>query len=64
MKQSVPSVKVRCIQCLHFSYFENEYDHNSPHALGECRSTPWDGSKGQWPMLEHPCRNFSEKQES
>lgn len=62
MEQKEQSVKVKCIECLHFSYFENEDNHNSPHALGACGSTPWDGSKGQWPMLEHPCRNFSGKE--
>ena len=63
MKKVEQSVKVQCIQCRHFSYIENQYDHNSPHALGACGSKPWDGSKGQWPMLEHPCKNFREKGE-
>jgi hypothetical protein len=63
MEQKEQSVKVRCARCLHFSYFDNEEGHNSPHALGSCKETPWDGNRGQWAMLEHPCRNFSSKAE-
>lgn len=53
-----PDGLIRCALCRHFSYFESKAGHNSPHALGRCAAEPWDGSRGQWPMLQHPCRNF------
>jgi hypothetical protein len=49
---------VVCVECCHFQYFSNAKKHNSPHALGECPGEPWDGNRGQWAMLRHPCRNF------
>ena len=59
-KESKESV-VRCGDCRHFSFFFNEKGHNSPQALGKCLATPWDGNRGQWPMLLHPCPHFSSK---
>ena len=50
---------VRCVQCRHFTYYENDKDHNSPHALGRCGGEPWDGNSGQWAMLRHPCKHFT-----
>jgi len=52
------NVIVRCAECTHFRYFQNEKGHNSPHALGKCRVESWDGNRGQWPMFQHPCKNF------
>ncbi len=49
---------VLCGECSHFQYFLNAKEHNSPHALGKCAGEAWDGNRGQWPMLRHPCRNF------
>ena len=47
-----------CAMCRHFSYFENKAGHNSPHALGKCAVESWDGSRGQWAMFQHHCKNF------
>ncbi len=53
---------VRCGQCSHFSFFPNEKGHNRPQALGRCLAgASWDGNRGQWPLLLHPCPNFNEK---
>jgi len=52
----------QCVECKHFQYFVNPKGHNSPHALGECLSEPWDGNNGQWAMLQHPCKNFVARQ--
>jgi hypothetical protein len=49
---------VQCAACRRFRYFPNSKGHNSPQALGECCSDPWDGDKGQWAELFHPCRDF------
>jgi hypothetical protein len=49
---------VQCCNCVNFKYFQNDKDHNSPHALGECQVKSWDGNRGQWPMLRHPCSRF------
>ena len=51
---------VRCVTCRHFSYYENDKGHNSPQALGRCGGEPWDGNSGQWAMLQHPCKRFTE----
>ncbi|OIP39240.1 MAG: hypothetical protein COZ70_10060 [Deltaproteobacteria bacterium CG_4_8_14_3_um_filter_51_11] len=51
---------VRCMKCIHFRYFESAMGHISPSALGICKSDPWDGNRGQWPTLAHPCRAFEE----
>jgi len=50
---------VRCLSCANFSYFENRLGHNSPSALGLCKADPWDGNRGQWSMLFHPCKSFT-----
>ncbi|RJR20526.1 MAG: hypothetical protein C4582_09095 [Desulfobacteraceae bacterium] len=52
------AVSVRCIACGRFRYFENKLGHNSPSALGICTGEPWDGNRGQWPVLFHPCKAF------
>ncbi len=49
-----------CHMCRHFRFFENRAGHNSPHALGECKDRPWDGSRGQWAMFQHHCNAFEE----
>ena len=49
---------IRCFECVHFRYFQNDKGHNSPSALGECLVKSWDGNRGQWPMLQHPCNRF------
>jgi hypothetical protein len=50
---------IRCFECEHFRYFQNDKGHNSPSALGECLVKSWDGNRGQWPMLQHPCSSVS-----
>ncbi len=52
----------QCISCKNFRYFINRKGHNSLQALGECRSNSWDGNKGQWPLLNHPCNSFVERE--
>jgi len=49
---------ISCNRCVHFKFFENNAEHNSPHALGECSGEPWDGSRGQWAMFQHHCNAF------
>jgi hypothetical protein len=49
---------VRCSACKQFSYYANEQGHNSPHAMGKCGGTSWDGNRGQWAMFQHPCERF------
>lgn len=49
---------IRCALCAYFAYFENRSGHNSPQALGKCKSAPWDGNIGQWAMFPHHCANF------
>jgi len=51
---------IRCAMCRHFSYFESKAGHNSPHALGRCAGESWDGTRGQWALFQHHCRNFVE----
>lgn len=53
-----PEDLICCRQCTHFTPFENTAGHNSPHALGQCRGEPWDGSRGQWAMFQHHCNAF------
>jgi len=55
---TVPEGVIRCVMCRHFSYFENKAGHNSPHALGRCAVESWDGSRGQWALFQHHCKNF------
>jgi hypothetical protein len=57
-KGSVPEGPICCAKCRHFSYFDNKAGHNSPHALGRCAKEPWDGSRGQWALFQHHCRDF------
>ncbi|RLB42108.1 MAG: hypothetical protein DRH12_06510 [Deltaproteobacteria bacterium] len=52
---------VKCAECQHFSFFYNEKGHNSPQALGKCLAKSWDGNRGQWPLLIHPCESFLKK---
>ncbi len=52
---------VRCGDCKNFSQFPNLKGHNTPQSLGKCLADPWDGNKGQWPMLRHPCKEFMAK---
>jgi hypothetical protein len=52
----------QCAMCSHFKFYHNEKGHTSPHALGRCRAESWDGNMGQWPMFQHPCKNFTQKQ--
>ncbi len=52
---------VRCGNCRHFSQFPNLKGHNTPQSLGKCLADSWDGNKGQWPMLRHPCKAFGQK---
>ncbi|RLB13801.1 MAG: hypothetical protein DRG63_09645 [Deltaproteobacteria bacterium] len=54
---------IRCADCMHFSFFHNSKGHNSPQALGKCLATSWDGNRGQWPLLSHPCAHFRKKSE-
>lgn len=49
---------ITCAACSHFSYFDNDAGHNSPHALGKCEVKSWDGNRGQWAMFQHHCKNF------
>ncbi len=49
---------VKCIKCSHFRYFDSKLGHKSPSALGLCGGEPWDGNRGQWPTLSHPCKAF------
>ncbi|MBC8418266.1 MAG: hypothetical protein ISR62_03735 [Desulfobacteraceae bacterium] len=49
---------ISCSLCHHFSYFDNDDEHNSPHALGKCEIESWDGNRGQWAKFQHHCRNF------
>jgi len=56
--ESVPDGLICCAMCGHFSYFDNRAEHNSPQALGRCGVESWDGSRGQWAMFQHHCRNF------
>ena len=56
------SAGVECAACKGFRYFVNSKGHNTLQALGECRSHPWDGNKGQWPLLRHPCNSFVERE--
>ena len=53
-----PETLISCNQCMHFKFFENNAEHNSPHALGECSGESWDGSRGQWAMFLHHCNAF------
>ncbi len=53
-----PEGLIACSMCRHFSPFENNAGHNSPHALGECKQQPWDGNQGQWAMFQHHCTYF------
>lgn len=53
---------VQCAECRRFRYFSNSKGHNSPQALGECRSDPWDGNRGQWAQLHHPCKDFVKRE--
>jgi hypothetical protein len=53
---------VQCAACRGVRYFPNGKGHNSPQALGECRSDPWDGDRGQWAGLFHPCRGFVDRE--
>jgi len=48
-----------CGVCKHFTYFDNNKGHNSPHAFGKCRGESWDGNMGQWAMFQHQCKNFA-----
>jgi len=52
---------IYCTMCRHFSYFDNKAGHNSAHALGKCAVESWDGSRGQWALFQHHCRNFEER---
>jgi len=52
---------VRCGDCKYFTQFPNFKGHNTPQSLGKCLTEPWDGYKGQWPMLRHPCKAFVPK---
>jgi hypothetical protein len=53
-----PNGLVRCGECKNFGYFVNEKGHNTPHALGMCRTQSWDGNQGQWAMFRHACKRF------
>ncbi|OPX38966.1 MAG: hypothetical protein DRG82_02040 [Deltaproteobacteria bacterium] len=53
---------VQCAACMRFRHFSNSKGHNSPQALGECRADPWDGNRGQWPHLRHPCNDFLKRE--
>jgi hypothetical protein len=57
-----PDDLISCSRCRRFHFFENNAEHNSPHALGECRGEPWDGSLGQWAMFQHHCSAFETAQ--
>ena len=56
--KSDPGELIRCATCSHFSHFDNDAGHNSPHALGKCEVKSWDGNRGQWAMFQHRCKNF------
>ena len=56
------SAGIGCGACKGFQYFANSKGHNTLQALGECRLHPWDGNKGQWPLLRHPCNSFVERE--
>ena len=49
---------VQCVNCSSFSFFENEKGHNSPQAIGKCQQISWNGNRGQWPMIYHPCKYY------
>ena len=57
-KEEAFSDTIHCARCAHFTYFPNSAGHNSPHALGKCSATSWDGNTGQWAMLVHHCKHF------
>jgi len=56
--KSDPDELIRCALCNHFSHFDNDAGHNSPHALGKCEVKSWDGNRGQWGMFQHHCKKF------
>ena len=56
--ESGPGQLIRCATCSHFSHFDNDAGHNSPHTLGKCKVKSWDGNRGQWAMFQHNCKNF------
>ena len=56
--KSDPGGLIQCALCRHFSYFDNNDGHNSPHALGKCGVKSWDGNRGQWAMFQHRCKKF------
>ena len=57
-EKTTPEDLIQCAMCSHFSYFDNQEGHNSPHALGQCGAKSWDGNKGQWAIFQHHCKHF------
>ncbi|MFN3535530.1 MAG: hypothetical protein ACK4WB_09095, partial [Desulfatiglandales bacterium] len=55
------SESVRCLDCANYRPYPIKGLEPVKEALGMCLKEPWDGFKTQWPLLRHPCKQFSPK---